>query len=80
MRPRGLMETPEQHKKRMTAKTINFTMTFFARFVIMGAVAYLMYGIYEGTGSLHRGYAVAMFAMIADFGRVTLKAMEPGTK
>ncbi|WP_375202267.1 hypothetical protein [Hyphococcus sp.] len=81
MRPRGLaMETPEERKKRLAAKTINFTATFFARIVIMGVVAYLMYEVYQGTGAIHRGYAMGMFAMVADFGRVLMKAMEPGTK
>lgn len=80
IRPRGIMETPEERKRRLTAKTINFTFTFLARIIIMGAVAYLMLGIWEGTGAIHRGYAIAMFAMVADFGRVILKAMEPGTK
>jgi len=81
MRPRGVaMETPEKRKKRLAAKTINFTATFFARIVIIGAVGYLMYEIYQGSGAIHRGYAMGMFVMIADFGRVLLKAMEPGTK
>jgi hypothetical protein len=80
MRPRGVMESPEQRKRRMTAKKINFTMSFLARLAIMGAVAYLMNETYEGTGAIHRGYATAMFIMVADFGRCILKAMEPGTK
>ncbi|GJL92426.1 hypothetical protein [Hyphococcus sp.] len=80
IRPRGINETPEQKARRLTAKKINFTMTFLARLAIMGAVAYLMKEVYEGTGSIHRGYAMGMFVMVADFGRVILKAMEPGTK
>ena len=74
------MESPEARKKRLAAKTINFTATFFARIMIIGVVGYLMYDIYQGSGTIHRGYAMGMFAMIADFGRVLLKAMEPGTK
>ena len=80
IRPRGTLETPEQRKKRMAAKTINFTMTFLARIIIMGAVGFLIHESWQGTGVIHRGYAMAMFAMVADFGRVTIKAMEPGTK
>jgi len=80
IRPRGINETPEQRARRLTAKKINFTMTFLARLIIMGAVAYLMKEVYDGTGSIHRGYATGMFLMVADFGRVILKAMEPGTK
>ena len=80
MRPRGVIETPEQRKRRLTAKKINFTMTFLARIVIIGAVAYLMNEAYQGTGAIHRGYATGLFLMVADFGRCTLKAMEPGTK
>ena len=80
MRPRGVMETPEQRKRRLTAKKINFTMTFLARTVIIVAVAYLMKEAYDGTGAIHRGYATGMFLMVADFGRCILKAMEPGTK
>ena len=80
IRPRGVNETPEQKVRRLTAKKINFTMTIMARLVIMAAVAYLMKEAYEGSGSIHRGYATGMFLMVADFGRVILKAMEPGTK
>ncbi|WP_375207017.1 hypothetical protein [Hyphococcus sp.] len=80
IRPFGAIETPEERKKRLTAKTLNFSATFIARLVIMGAVGYLMYDIWQGTGVIHRGYAMGMFAMTADFGRVLLKAMEPGTK
>ena len=80
MRPRGVNETPEQRARRLMAKKINFTMTILARLAIMGAVAYLMNETYQGTGAIHRGYATGMFFMVADFGRVILKAMEPGTK
>ena len=80
MRPRGTLETPEDRKRRLAAKTINFSATFLARIIIMATVAYLLYGMWQGTGVVHRGYAMAMFAMTADFGRVLLKAMEPGTK
>lgn len=80
IRPRSVIETPEQKARRLTAKKINFTMTILARLAIMAAVAYLMNEAYQGTGAIHRGYATGMFLMVADFGRVILKAMEPGTK
>ncbi len=80
IRPRGAIETPEERKRRLAAKTVNFTMTFIARIAIMIAVGYLIYDSWLGTGAIHRGYATGMFLMVADFGRVVLKAMEPGTK
>ncbi|MEZ5892469.1 MAG: hypothetical protein R3C58_04895 [Parvularculaceae bacterium] len=80
IRPRGIEETPDQRKRRLAAKTINFSMTFIARIVIMAAVGLLAWDIYQRTGAIHRGIAVGMFAMVADFGRVLLKCMEPGTK
>ncbi|PQA89644.1 hypothetical protein [Hyphococcus luteus] len=80
IRPRGVNETPEQRKKRLGAKTINFTATILARVIIMGALALFMWDGYEITGAIQRGPAIAMVAMVADLGRVILKAMEPGTK
>lgn len=80
MRPRGIDETPEAHKKRLAAKTVNFTATIMARLLIMGALAKFGYEAYQLTGTFHRGVALGLFAMTADFGRVLLKAMEPGTK
>lgn len=80
IKPRGVDETPEERKKRLAAKTINFTATFLARLVLMAAVAKYGYDAFQMTGVVHRGVAVGMFAMVADFGRVAIKAMEPGTK
>lgn len=80
IRPRGVDETPEERKKRLTAKTVNFTATFIARLLIMGALAKFGYDVYQTTGTIHRGVALGLFAMTVDFGRVMLKAMEPGTK
>ncbi len=80
IRPRGVIETPEQRKKRMTAKVINFTFTIFARLVIMAALGMFMWSGYEITGTIQRGPALGMIALFADLGRVLLKAMEPGTK
>ncbi|WP_425409956.1 hypothetical protein [Hyphococcus sp.] len=80
MRPRGIDETPEERKKRLAAKSVNFTATFIARLLIMGALGNFAYDVYQLTGTVHRGVAVGMFVMLADLGRVGLKVMEPGTK
>ncbi len=80
MRARGVEETPQQRKKRLAAKTVNFGATFLARVLIMLALASFGYDIYESTGVIHRGVGAGMFAMVLDFGRVVMKAMEPGTK
>ena len=73
-------ETPELRKRRLAAKTVNFTTTFIARAVILAALAYYAWGAYQFSGSVHRGVMIGMFAMTLDFGRVALKAMEPGSK
>lgn len=80
IKPRGVDETPEERQRRLAAKTVNFTATFLARLILMAALAKYGYDAYQMTGVVHRGVAVGMFAMVADFGRVALKAMEPGTK
>ena len=80
IRRRQIEETPEARKKRLAAKTVNFTATFFARIILMGALAYLCWQQYQFSGSVPRGYGFGLFAMVADFGRVTVKAMTPGTK
>ena len=80
MRARGIEETPEERKRRLAAKTVNFTASFIARLLLMAALAKFGYDAYEMTGVRHRGAAFGLFAMLADFGRVALKAMEPGTK
>lgn len=80
MRPRGIEETPEARKRRLAAKTINFSATIIARIVILGAAAFFLWNEYQFGGEIHRGVAVGVFAMVADLGRVILKASEPGTK
>lgn len=80
IRPRGIEETPAQRKKRLTAKTINFTATILARLVIMAGLGLYLWNGYEMTGAIQRGPAIGMFVLFADLGRVILKAMEPGTK
>lgn len=73
-------ETAEERSKRLTAKSINFGATFTARAIIIAALAYYAWNAYQYSGNIHRGVAIAMFAMFADFGRVALKALEPGSK
>lgn len=80
IRPRGIEETPEQRKRRLTAKTLNFTATIVARLVIMAGLGLFLWNGYEMTGAIQRGPAVGAFLVFADLGRVILKAMEPGTK
>ncbi len=80
IRPRGVEETDDDRKRRLTAKTMNFGATFLARLIIMGAVAKFGYDTYEMTGMFPRGVGFGLFAMTADFGRVIVKAMTPGTK
>lgn len=80
IRPCAIEETPEQRKKRLAAKTVNFTATILARLLIMGGLGVFAYDIYEGSGAIHRGAAAGLFAMTLDFGRVLMKAMQPGTK
>lgn len=73
-------ETPAERKKRLAAKTVNFGATFIARIIIMGAAGFFIWTELQNTGKIHRGVAVGMFAMLADFGRVMMKALEPGSK
>ncbi len=80
IRPRGIEESPEERKRRLRAKTVNFTATIIARIVIIAGAGFWAWKQYEFTGQIHRGVAVGAFAMFGDFGRVLLKAIEPGTK
>lgn len=80
IRRRAIDETPEERKIRLTAKAVNFSATMIARLVIIAAAGMYMWTEYQYTGRVHRGIALGLFAMIADFGRVTMKALEPGTK
>ena len=75
-----IIETAEERKKRLAAKTMNFGATFIARMIILAAAGLYGYELYQQTGDIHRGVAVGMLVMAADFGRVLLKAMEPGSK
>ena len=76
----SLDETPEERKKRLAAKTVNFTATILARLVIIAAAGLYAWTEFESTGKIHRGVAIGIFAMTADLGRVMLKALEPGSK
>ena len=73
-------ETPEERKKRLAAKTVNFSATIIARLVIIGAAGLFAWSEFQNTGKIHRGVALGIFAMTADLGRVLLKALEPGSK
>lgn len=80
MRPRGLDETAAERKQRLAAKTVNFSATILARLAILAAAGVYVFELYDTSGQIHRGFAMGMFAVIADLGRVILKAMEPGTR
>ena len=80
IRPRQIEETPETRKRRLAAKTVNFTATIIARLVIIAAAGLWAWEQYQYTGQIHRGIVVGGFVMFGDLGRVIFKAMEPGTK
>jgi hypothetical protein len=73
-------ETLEAHKRRLAAKTVNFSTTFLVRIIILAAVVYYAWNEHHLTGQIHRGVAIGLLVMAADFGRVALKAMTPGSK
>jgi hypothetical protein len=80
IRKSSIDETPEERKKRLAAKTVNFGATIIARLIILGAAGFYTWMEFQSTGKIHRGFAIGIFVMLADFGRVVLKAMEPGSK
>lgn len=80
IRKSSIDETPEARKKRLAAKTMNFGATILARLILMGAAGYYLWDVYQFSGQVPRGVALGLFAMVGDFGRVLIKAMEPGTK
>ena len=73
-------ETPEERKKRLAAKTVNFGATIIARLVIIAALGVYAWGEYQASGRIHRGVLFGLVAMGGDLGRVLLKMMEPGSK
>ena len=80
IRKNRLDETPDERKKRLAAKTVNYTASFIARIIIFLAAGYYAWTLYQTSGDIHRGVAIGMFAMAGDFFRVVFKAMEPGGK
>lgn len=75
-----LVETPQERKKRLAAKSVNFSASFMARSAIIAAALWYGYGLYQSTGDIDRMVAIGVLVMAADFGRVLLKAMEPGSR
>lgn len=80
IRKNAIEETPEERKRRLAAKTVNFGATIIARIIILAAAGLYVWQTYQFSGQMHRGLAFGIFAMTADLGRVMLKAMEPGSK
>lgn len=75
-----IIETPEQRKKRLAAKSVNYSASFMVRSVILAAAMWYGYEAYQSTGDIDGIIAVAVLVMAADFGRVLFKAMEPGSR
>ena len=80
IRKSSIDETPAQRKQRLAAKTVNFSATIIARIVILGAVGFYAWQELQGIGAIHRGVVIGLFVMVADLGRVIIKAMDPGSK
>ena len=76
----AIEETPEERKKRLAAKTVNFGATIIARIVIIAGAGLYLWKTYQFSGQLPRGVIIGIVAMLGDLGRVCLKAMEPGSK
>lgn len=75
-----IIETPEQRKKRLAAKSVNYSASFMARAAIIAAALWYGYESYQSTGDIDRIVAIAVLVMAADFMRVMVKAMEPGSR
>ncbi len=73
-------ETPKQRRKRLAAKTVNFGASMLVRIIILVVAGYFVWADFQSTGKMHNGYAAGMVLMVADFGRIVMKAMTPGTK
>jgi len=80
IRARSVDISEEARQRRVAAKTVNFTATIIARLIILLAIGKYGYDLWMMTGTFHRGVVMGGFAVLADLGRVALKAMEPGTK
>ncbi|NOX94956.1 MAG: hypothetical protein GXP04_07635 [Alphaproteobacteria bacterium] len=73
-------ETPKQRKKRLAAKIVNFSASILVRLIILGVAGFFVWTEFQSTGTVHNGYAAGILLMVADFGRIVMKAMTPGTK
>ncbi|MEX6632265.1 hypothetical protein [Hyphococcus lacteus] len=75
IRTRSRDETPEQHQKRLASNRLNFVANMIVRFAIIGALVHFGYGVYEMTGTIHRGVAAGVILIGLDFLRVAAKSM-----
>lgn len=75
-----IIETPEQRKKRLAAKSVNFSASFMARGAIIAAALWYGYEAYQSTGDIDSIVAGVVLVMTVDFARVMFKAMEPGSR
>lgn len=85
IRPRRIQETPEERKRRLAAKTVNFTVTIIARIVILIAAGLFLWTDYlnsvqYGWSRFHYFAFLGMMTMVGDLGRVIIKASTHGTK
>jgi len=75
IRARSREETPEQHQKRLASNRLNFFANMIVRFAIIGALVHFGYGVYEMTGTIHRGVTAGVIVVGLDFLRVAAKSM-----
>ena len=80
IRKSAIEETPEQRQRRLAAKTMNFSATILARLIIIAVVGFYIWKAYMFSGQYHRGLVAGAFVIVADLGRVAMKAMTPGSK
>ena len=70
----------ENDKKRLAAKTVNFSCTIAIRVFLIGAVGYFFWRDLQLTEFPNRLMGLGIIAMVMDLGRVMTKMMTPGTK
>ena len=80
IRKSRIEETPEERKKRLAAKTVNYTASFIGRLIVIAAASLYGWEHLQMTGSMHHGISIGVFIMAADFVRVAMKAATPGSK
>ncbi len=80
MRKCSIDETDEERKARLAAKTMNFGATIIIRLIILAAAGFYAWGEYQGTGKVDNGVGFGIFVVVADLGRVVMKALQPGSK